>query len=97
MERHCHHCGAEVPRGQGVGRRDACLKCGWDLHVCLNCDHYAPGANNDCREPDAERQVDKAAGNFCDFFRYRTGGRTEAKRGKDVKAALEGLFRKRAL
>ena len=95
MERHCHHCGAEVPRGQSVGRRDACLQCRWDLHVCLNCDHYAPGYNNECKEPDAERQVDKSAGNFCDFFRFKTGGKAAAQPGKDPKAALDALFGKK--
>lgn len=95
MERHCHHCGADVPRGLGVGRRDACLQCGRDLHVCLNCDHYAPGYDNDCREPDAERQLDKEKGNFCDFFRFRGGKPPAAKAGADPKAALEALFRRR--
>lgn len=95
MERHCHHCGAELPRSLTVGRRDACLKCGWDLRVCLNCDHYAPGYHNDCKEPDAERQVDKSAGNFCDFFRFKSGGKKDGKPGADPKSALEALFAKK--
>ena len=94
MHRACHHCGAEIPRGTTVGRRDSCLQCGWDLRCCHNCDHFAPGYHNDCKEPDAERQVDKDAGNFCDFFRFRGGGRGSAKPESDAKSALEALFKK---
>lgn len=96
MQRHCHHCGAPVDPKLGIGRRDACLQCRWDLHCCRNCDFYAPGYNNDCRESEAERQVDKDAGNFCDFFRF-TGARAGGAGGAESRTRdkLEALFKKK--
>jgi len=46
-----------------------CAGCGAWLRCCRNCAFYAPGVANDCREPNAERVVDKEAANFCDWFR----------------------------
>lgn len=75
MERVCHHCGRDIGSIERVGRRDACLRCGADLHCCLNCRFYDPAYHNQCREPQAERQVDKQVGNFCDYFSFRSGRR----------------------
>ena len=50
MKRICHACQKTLDIGDRVGRREACPFCGRDLHVCLNCRFYAPGAYNDCRE-----------------------------------------------
>ena len=95
-ERVCHRCGRDIGRVERVGRRDACLHCGTDLHCCLNCTFYAPAYNNQCREPQAERQVDKLAGNFCDYFSFRIGGpHTAATTQKEgARARLDALFGK---
>ena len=94
MERVCHRCGHDIGRVERVGRRDACLHCGTDLHCCLNCAFYDRASHNQCREPQAERQVDKEAGNFCDYFSFRTGGRAGAPR-TDARSKLDALFAKR--
>lgn len=96
MARRCHHCGAALDPAFSVGRRDTCAQCGWDLRCCLNCDHYAPGYHNDCRENQAERQVDKAAGNFCDFFRFRAGTGQASAPNDTSRQALDELFKKRS-
>ncbi len=67
----CHHCGQDIGALERIGRRDACLHCGADLHCCLNCTFYDAHYHNQCREPQAERQVDKDVGNFCEFFSFR--------------------------
>jgi hypothetical protein len=92
----CHGCGAAVNARDGIGRRDACLSCGRDLRCCLNCDFYDPSCHNQCREPQAERQVDKERGNFCDYFRFRAGERvvSDAPRRDDARAKLDALFAK---
>lgn len=95
MERQCHHCGAGIDAKRSVGRRDTCDQCGWDLRCCRNCDHYAPGHHNDCREPEADRQVDKVKGNFCDFFRFRTGTAAPAVKDDAARQKLDQLFRKK--
>jgi hypothetical protein len=51
-----------------VGRRDTCPRCGVDLHSCRQCRFHDPRAYNECREPQAERVLDKERGNICDYF-----------------------------
>jgi len=66
------------------------------LHACPQCRFYAPGQYNDCREPQAERVLDKEKANFCDFFDPSAGTGTPA--GEDPRAAakarLDALFKK---
>jgi hypothetical protein len=73
--------------------------------VCRNCAFYAAGAYNDCREPCAERVVDKERANFCEFFQLgapahgrgpKAAARGEiASPGGGARDALDALFRKR--
>ena len=90
----CHACQTEVsiPSGGGVGFRDECDACRTDLHVCLNCAHYDPGAYNHCREPGAERVLDAARANRCDWFRPGGVG-TDAEAASERDAALSELER----
>jgi hypothetical protein len=92
----CARCGATLPPPPH-SRRDACASCGADLHACFQCDFYAPGAYNDCREPQADRVTDKERANFCDFFRP-AGGTPRAgspDTGSEVRARLDALFKKK--
>ncbi len=95
MERCCHHCGRDVGTIERIGRRDACLQCGWDLHCCLNCAFYEPTCHNQCREPQAERQVDKQAGNFCEHFSFRVGRPAQPGKRDENRARLDALFAKK--
>lgn len=95
MERFCHHCGHDIGPVARVGRRDACLHCRADLHCCLNCSVFAPTAHNQCREPQAERQVDKTVGNFCEHFSFRIGRLATTAKDADARARLAALFAKK--
>ena len=86
----CHHCSAPIVGRERIGRRDACSQCGSDLHCCRNCRFHAPGRHNDCLETQAERQVDKAAGNFCEYFSL--AGAQWREKQNDARAALDALF-----
>jgi hypothetical protein len=46
------------------------MKCRVDLRVCLNCAHYDPRVTQQCRERRAERVLEKAIGNFCEYFEF---------------------------
>ncbi len=72
-ERICHRCRKTLTLTDHIGRREMCAFCGADLHVCLNCRFYDPGIYNGCREPQAERVLDKDRSNFCDYFDFRHG------------------------
>jgi hypothetical protein len=97
VERLCHKCARDIGAVERVGRRDACLHCGADLHCCLNCAFHEPTYHNHCREPQAERQVDKAVGNFCDYFSFRSGRPSAgAMSGADsARGPLDALFSKK--
>lgn len=91
----CYHCQKTTPINGVVGRRDECPVCRSDLHVCRNCQHYDPKSYNECKEPQADRVVEKDRSNFCDFFSAKESGQT----GLDLKAqqlaAAEALFKKK--
>ena len=93
----CHRCGRAIGPAERVGRRDTCLQCGTDLHCCLNCSFYDAAYNNQCRESQAERQVDKLVGNFCDYFALRIGRQlsSDTTRKESARARLDALFGKR--
>jgi hypothetical protein len=92
----CHACRKQQVIERKAGRSETCPHCGADLHVCLNCCFYNPGAYNECREPQAERVVEKKRSNFCDFFHFADGslGNKEAPRTGDTRDRLDALFKK---
>lgn len=89
----CFYCKREIDLAGKIGRRETCPGCGKDLHVCLNCDFYDAQAYNACREPQAERVIDKDRSNFCDYFVFRdralgTDSSASTPSAKDKLAAL---------
>lgn len=89
----CFRCGGEIP-ANNLGRRDSCAACGADTRVCKNCTHFDPSRNNQCREEQAGRLVEKEKANFCDWFRPRVGpfGAAAAPSGAQARAAADALF-----
>lgn len=90
----CHKCKKEISEDFFVGRQTQCNYCGADLHCCLNCSFHDSGAYNDCREPQAERVLNKDRSNFCDFFRFRQAGKPIVTTDSNPKDKLEELFKK---
>ena len=49
--------------------------------------------NNECRENQAERVLDKERSNFCDYFKPAKGGGADPNASRDaMKAAADALF-----
>ena len=92
---HCAGCNRELPlaAGERVGFRDTCEGCGADLHSCIHCENYDPGAHNDCREPSAEWVSDRERANRCDWFRPtgREGG--DGSPRESALSELDSLFK----
>jgi hypothetical protein len=84
----------EMAPGERIGFREACEGCGADLHSCVQCAHYDPGAYNDCREPSAEYVSDRERANRCEWF--QPGERAGAGGGERSRALadLDALFKK---
>lgn len=70
----CYACGHSIDKNQSQQensrflKSEVCPKCHTDLKCCHMCSHYDRSAYNECREPSAERVVEKTKANFCDFF-----------------------------
>jgi hypothetical protein len=91
----CWNCGKSLTP-LDYGRQDTCPGCGRDTRACKGCIHFDPGSNNQCREPQAERVVDKEKSNFCDYFRPSSGPGGGAQSRDAMKAAAEALFKKKS-
>jgi hypothetical protein len=90
----CQKCNKEIAQDFFIGRQTQCPSCGDDLHCCLNCSFYDAGSYNDCREPQAERVLDKSRSNFCDFFSFEQTMKTPGAAASGAKDKLEILFKK---
>jgi hypothetical protein len=90
----CHQCKKEILLENFIGRQEQCPSCGADLHCCLNCTFYDRGAYNNCREPQAERVLDKTKYNFCDFFTFTLSSKKGEEKALGIKDELEKLFKK---
>jgi len=90
----CWSCGTDLDP-LDYGRQDVCKKCGRDTKVCKNCIFYDVTANNQCRENQADRVVDKERSNFCDYFKPKSGIGGGAQSRDSMKAAADALFKKK--
>ena len=90
----CWYCGEQLG-ALDFGRGDTCKKCGRDTRVCKACVFYDRNANNECRENQADRVVDKERSNFCDYFRPNPALKAQGGSPRDAaRAAAEALLRK---
>lgn len=90
----CWNCGHSLTEID-YGRERVCDGCGKNTRACKNCEFYDTASDNECREPQAERVVDKESGNFCDYFHAGTHAPARGAPQKDLKAAAEALFKKK--
>jgi len=90
----CAFCRSDLGPVRNPGRQAACSSCGRPLRCCRQCKHYDPRGYNACREPMADRVVDKERANFCDYFLARGENGTYTNRAKEARQALEALFKK---
>jgi len=91
----CYSCGNPLDPRERVFRNTLCSQCGKELHVCLNCNFYAPGAHWDCRETIPEAVRDKDRANFCDFFVLATGNKAAKQddtKQKCARSKFDNLF-----
>jgi hypothetical protein len=92
MQRTCYGCGAPLRIDGPVGRRTTCPECDADLHRCINCRHYDDSAARECREPHAERIVDKETSNACDLFQLGDGASRRRRSSRAARDQLGALF-----
>jgi len=95
----CSYCGSPLPADRSPGFNETCESCGKDLHACLNCKFYKPGARWDCAETIDEPVTDKERRNRCDWYQTKAAllvageGRKSARSAADkARADLDKLF-----
>ncbi len=90
----CWNCGNSLSY-LDYGRGDTCSKCGRDTRTCKGCIHYEKSSNNECREPQADRVVEKERSNFCDYFKPISLNSAPSQTSREsLKSAAESLFKK---
>lgn len=66
----CYRCGDSLDAiPLPFGRRDECLNCIAELHVCRMCIMYDARESNSCKEEDALEVTEKERANFCEYFK----------------------------
>ena len=90
----CAACQQELEVTGRVGRRDECPHCHADLHACVQCYFYDEAYHNACREPQAERVLEKTRSNFCGYFVLGRGDVARDQEKESIKQALDDLFKK---
>ncbi|WP_239473266.1 hypothetical protein [Shewanella algidipiscicola] len=60
-----------------MSRREECLACHADQHVCKMCVSFGDAGRGDCNEVRAEWISDRERANFCDYFKPITASDAE--------------------
>lgn len=93
----CTRCGQEVRTA--VTPEAVCPKCGTDLHSCIQCTFFDPGARFECMQPVAARIAPKDARNTCTVFEPRVKVERETRTSgpagpSSARSAFDDLFKK---
>jgi len=90
----CFKC-STLHKLERVGFRQECDSCNEDMHVCKNCEFYDESSYNECREPNADRILEKERSNLCEFFSTKSpDGKSVEDKKDDLLSAAEALFKK---
>lgn len=92
----CYSCQNEIQLKGTPRRTEVCPQCQAYLHCCWNCRFFNAGKHNQCSEPQAEYQSDKAAANFCEYWEARTdsSSRDPESAQKKARDSFDQLFRR---
>jgi hypothetical protein len=94
MSQNCFKCNTtlDLVLSSDVGRSEECPKCFSNIRCCKMCGFFDTKAYNECREPTADRIVEKEKANFCDHYKLGAGGtRTDQK--DEMLAKANSLFK----
>ena len=82
-----HQLGTKIPKSE------ECSSCSADLRCCKMCAFYDTKSYNECKEPSAERIVEKEKSNFCDYFSLSGPRNHNENQKEDLLAAAKALFK----
>lgn len=89
----CFSCHKELDLAPGakIMRSEECPHCYASIHSCKMCQFYDQTAYNECREPSADRIVEKENSNFCDYFILKGGN--GGNNADEAAKAADALFK----
>jgi hypothetical protein len=89
----CARCGNQ--ESTEVGSQSKCGKCGTDLHACIHCDSFDPGATFECRQTLRARVSPKDARNHYTLFspRVQVERETGSTAPTSARKAFDDLFK----
>lgn len=92
----CYKCSGDLQlaAGSDIGRSEECPSCFANLRCCKMCEFYDTSSYNECREPVAERIVEKEKANFCDYFKLCASNKKQADTKQAALDAANALFKK---
>lgn len=95
MNINCYACSQalDLNPNHDISRSEECPKCMASLRCCKMCYFYDKNSYNECREPSADRIVEKDKANFCDYFKLGSGQQQETNKQSALDAA-NALFKK---
>lgn len=91
----CYNCDEELEFTiySKINRSDECPKCKVNLRCCRMCKFYDRSVYNECREPNAERILEKEKPNFCGYFALSDGHQDQEKEKEQQVSAANALFK----
>lgn len=94
MSVNCYKCKSttSLELNQSISRNEECPKCATDLRCCKMCGFFDPKAYNECKEPSADRILEKEKANFCDYFKLGSPD-TNNNSKDDMMAKANSLFK----
>ena len=88
----CHKPTGLQPN-QKIPKSEECYHCYASLRCCKMCSFYDQSSYNECKEPMADRIVDKDKANFCDFFKLKSDCKTKNNEKEDLLEKANSLFK----
>jgi len=92
----CHACGAVWQEKHEPGKNEACLRCGTDMHCCLNCRMYDPIKARRCTSATTDPPSEKETANSCEEFQMadrQSAGPSPMDRKKTLEEKWKDLFK----
>ncbi len=90
----CARCGNRLSLPVELGAR--CVRCGVDVHSCINCVSFDTSARWECTQPLTARVAPKDEGNQCTLFEGRTTVERQTKTAAgppSARQAFDDLFK----
>ena len=93
---HCYKCKQKLDLidSQKVLRHEECPGCGAQIRSCKMCQFYDIQSYNECKEPSAERILEKDKANFCGYYKIKGGKKNNETSKEDLLSAADALFKK---